>query len=62
MINKIKLDLLMHRQPSSLSYTKYLGRINKLKPQEFDHIDDLFLADLISNNEANLDFFKQETV
>lgn len=62
MINKIKVDLLMERQPSSLTYTNYLIRLQKYKPQEFDHIDDLFLADLFSVNEDNLDFFTQETV
>lgn len=61
MINKIKIDLMMQRPPSSLSYTQYLSRINK-KPQEFDYIDDLFLADMFSNSESNLEFFKQETV
>ena len=29
LINKLKIDLLMERQPSSLNYTQYLGRINK---------------------------------
>ena len=62
MINKIKVDLLMNRQPSSLNYTNYLIRLRQYKPQEFDHIDDLFLADLFSANEDNLDFFNQETV
>lgn len=61
LITKLKIDLLMERQPNSLNYTQYLGRINK-KAQEFDYIDDLFLADLFSNSESNLDFFKQETV
>ena len=44
-----------------MSYTQYLARIKK-KPQELDYIDDLFLADLFSNSEENLDFFKQETI
>lgn len=57
MINKIKIDLLMKRKANELTYTQYLNGIN-MTPQEFDCIDDLFLAELFSYNESNLDFFK----
>lgn len=33
-----------------------------MPPQEFDDIDDLFLADLFSYNESYLDFFQQESI
>lgn len=61
MINKIKIDLMMHRKANSLQYTNYLARIEK-QPQAFDYIDDLFIADLFSYHEENLDFFKQESI
>lgn len=61
MINKIKIDLLCKREASSLSYTQYLARINQTA-QEFDNIDDLFLAGLLDNHRDDLDFFKQESV
>lgn len=31
-------------------------------PDEMDYIDDLFLTDLFTYSEDNLDFFKQETI
>ena len=61
MINKIKIDLLTKRPASQMSYTTYLKDI-KVKPEEFDEINDLFLANLFSYNENNLDFFKQTTI
>ena len=62
MINKMKIDLLMNRQPSSMNFTNYLSLINDTPPEEFDYIDDLFLADLFSIHEENLEFFKQVSV
>lgn len=51
----------MGRPSNSLSFTQYLGA-NDMAPEEFDNIDDLFLADLFNYNEENLDFFKQESI
>ena len=61
MINKIKIDLLMGRKANPLTFTEYLDRIDS-SPEDFDHIDDLFLADIFSIHEDNLDFFKQKSV
>lgn len=62
LITKIKVDLLMGRESSESQYTDYLSRYENMTPQELDYIDDLFLADLFTNSEDNLDFFKQETI
>lgn len=62
LITKLKVDLLMERQPSSLKYTEYLTRFKMKPPDEMDYIDDLFLTDLFTYSEDNLDFFKQETI
>lgn len=61
MINKIKIDLLMDRKPSPMKYTQYLDLI-KQKPEEFDNIDDLFLADLFSNQESDREFFNHKSI
>lgn len=61
MINKIKIDLLMNRKPSILYNTDYLAGIDQ-SAEDFDNIDDLFLADLFSKHEENLDFFTQKSV
>lgn len=58
LITKLKIDLLMQRESSEEQYTQYLSRFENITAQELDYIDDLFLTDLFTYSEDNLDFFK----
>ena len=60
MIRKIKIDLLMGRHSSKKQHTEYLKLI-KVAPEDYDEIDDLFLADLLFKQENYKKFFNNTT-
>lgn len=60
-IRKIKIDKLMRRQALKKNHTEYLALLDE-KPEDFDQIEDLFLADLLFKQESNRKFFNNTSV
>lgn len=60
-IRKIKIDKLMRRPALNKSYTAYLSLLEQ-EPEDFDEIEDLFLADLLFKQENNRKFFNNTSV